>query len=126
MTKNATGNGTILQVELDNFMCHKSLTIDFGPKLNFVTGHNGSGKSAVLTALTVALGGKASFTNRASSISKLLKEGENVGRITVKIRNSGSDAFKPDIYGDVITVERNIVRQGPCGYKLKSKAGKHI
>ena len=34
------------------------------------------GKSAVLTALTVALGGKASFTQRAGSLSKLLKEGQ--------------------------------------------------
>jgi chromosome segregation ATPase len=50
--------------------------VDLGDKINFITGQNGSGKSAILTAIAIALGGKAKFTNRASSISKLLKEGE--------------------------------------------------
>jgi chromosome segregation ATPase len=44
-----------------------------GDKLNFVIGHNGSGKSAILTAITVCLGGKATFTNRGSSVKALLK-----------------------------------------------------
>lgn len=33
------------------------------------------GKSAILTAITVCLGGKATFTNRASSVKTLLKSG---------------------------------------------------
>ena len=36
---------------------------------------NQGGKSAILTGLTVCLGGKATFTNRGSSIKTLLKEG---------------------------------------------------
>jgi structural maintenance of chromosomes protein 6 len=63
-------------------MCHKRLVAKFGESINFVTGHNGSrsllrigGKSAILTALTVALGAKASFTNRGNSLKTFLKEG---------------------------------------------------
>lgn len=50
--------------------------MDFGPFMNFVIGHNGSGKSAVLTALTLCLGGKAAATNRGQSMKAFVKEGE--------------------------------------------------
>jgi chromosome segregation ATPase len=44
--------------------------------MNFVIGHNGSGKSAILTAMTLCLGGKAASTNRGSSMKSFIKEGE--------------------------------------------------
>jgi chromosome segregation ATPase len=44
----------------------------------------------------------------------------------VKIRNCGPDAFRPDVYGDVIIVERKLVKDGNASYKIKSKAGKTI
>lgn len=56
-------------------MCHQNLVIDFGENLNFIIGQNGSGKSAILTAIIIALGGKANFTNRGSSIKTFLKSG---------------------------------------------------
>jgi len=56
--------------------CHRWLEIKFGPFVNFVIGHNGSGKSAILTAITLCLGGKAAATNRGSSMKSLIKEGE--------------------------------------------------
>lgn len=67
--------GTIARVEVVNFMCHKYLKVDFGPKINFVIGHNGSGKSAILTAITLCLGANASATNRGKSVSSFIKEG---------------------------------------------------
>jgi structural maintenance of chromosomes protein 6 len=63
-------------IRLSNKQCHKRLEINFGDKINFVIGHNGSGKSAILTALTICLGGKANATNRATSLKSLIKEGE--------------------------------------------------
>lgn len=56
-------------------MCHEFLKIDFGPKINFVIGHNGSGKSAILTAITIALGATAHSTNRAKNLGSFIKEG---------------------------------------------------
>ena len=57
-------------------MCHAYLEVAVGPLINFVIGHNGSGKSAVLTAITICLGGKASSTNRAGNLKAFIKEGQ--------------------------------------------------
>ena len=69
-------NGIIESVTCTNFMCHTHLEIILGPLINFIIGHNGSGKSAVLTALTICLGGKASATNRGQNLKSFIKEGQ--------------------------------------------------
>ncbi|NXW32086.1 SMC6 protein, partial [Phaetusa simplex] len=69
--------GIIESIQLKNFMCHSMLgPFQFGSNLNFVVGNNGSGKSSVLTALIVGLGGKATATNRGSSLKMFVRDGE--------------------------------------------------
>lgn len=118
--------GAIEYMELLNFMCHEYLEVRLGPQVNFVVGHNGSGKSAILTALTVSLGGKATFTNRGASLKQLIKEGQAKGQVTVRISNNGDGAYRPEVYGNKITVVRAFSREGPASYKVKSAAGKTI
>ena len=67
--------GILQSVTCRNFMCHRTLHVDFGPLINFIIGHNGSGKSAVLTAITLCLGGKATSTNRGQSLKSFVREG---------------------------------------------------
>jgi hypothetical protein len=45
--------GVLSRIYCENFMCHQKLSIDLGPHVNFITGQNGSGKSAILAALQV-------------------------------------------------------------------------
>ncbi|XP_071807403.1 structural maintenance of chromosomes protein 6-like [Asterias amurensis] len=118
--------GVIEHVSVKNFMCHKRLEFNFGPNVNFIVGRNGSGKSAILTAIVVGLGGKAASTNRGSSVKNLIKNTEHVADITIKLRNRGPDAFKPDQYGSTIIVERRIKSDGSSTYKIRSKTGKVI
>lgn len=49
-------------------MCHANLRIDFGKRINFLLGTNGSGKSAIMAALVLGLGGSARTTYRSRSI----------------------------------------------------------
>lgn len=44
-------HGVVDRIELINFMCHKKLVIELGPRLNFVIGHNGSEYSVVMDKL---------------------------------------------------------------------------
>ena len=69
-------NGIIESITCQNFMCHAHLDIRLGPLINFVVGRNGSGKSAILTALAICLGGKASSTNRGQSLKSFIMTGQ--------------------------------------------------
>lgn len=122
----ASEQGVIEEVFCRNFMCHSKLRIKLGPLINFIIGHNGSGKSAVLTALTMCLGGSAKVTNRGASLKSLIKEGEESATLAVKIKNQGDGAYKPELYGRSITVERHFSRGGTSGFKLKNAEDKVI
>ncbi|GBE83226.1 Structural maintenance of chromosomes protein [Sparassis crispa] len=118
--------GIIESIEMHQFMCHKYLTFQFGPQINFIIGHNGSGKSAVLSALTVALGGKANSTGRGSGLKSFIREGQSVAEVTVCLKNQGEEAYKPKDYGKTIVITRRFTREGSSSYKIKSKEGKVV
>uniref|UniRef100_A0A8C5R417 Structural maintenance of chromosomes protein 6 n=1 Tax=Leptobrachium leishanense TaxID=445787 RepID=A0A8C5R417_9ANUR len=123
-TEDTAQTGIIESILLKNFMCHSNLgPFRFGTNVNFITGTNGSGKSAILTALILGLGGKSAFTNRGSSIKDFVQVGQTSADIFITLRNRGQDAFKHEIYGDSIVVHHNLTTDGKRSYKLKSATG---
>ncbi len=46
----------INNIAITNFRCFKSLSINFNPKMNVIIGNNGVGKTAILDAISVAIG----------------------------------------------------------------------
>jgi len=112
--------GIIEEVFCRNFMCHSKLRIKLGPLINFIIGHNGSGKSAIMTALTICLGVKATATNRANSLKSFIKEGEDNAMLSVRIKNQGDLAYQPELYGESIIVERHFNRAGTSSFKIKN------
>ncbi|KAM5316462.1 structural maintenance of chromosomes protein 6 isoform 2-T2 [Glossophaga mutica] len=123
-TLTAAEVGIIESIQLRNFMCHSMLgPFKFGSNVNFIVGNNGSGKSAVLTALIVGLGGKAIATNRGSSLKGFVKDGQNSADISITLRNRGDDAYRANVYGDSIVVQQHISMDGSRSYKLKSQTG---
>jgi chromosome segregation ATPase len=118
--------GYIKKIDMVNFMCHDNLTIEFGPRMNFITGKNGSGKSTILTALTTCLGGKASSTNRGSSVKSLIKEGKSRALIRVTIANKGSNSYDHNRFGDIIQVERRLDAEASGSYKIMNSGGKVV
>ncbi|KAK9292001.1 hypothetical protein L1049_019954 [Liquidambar formosana] len=117
--------GIISKIRVENFMCHSSLQIEFGEWVNFITGQNGSGKSAILTALCVAFGCRAKDTQRASKLKDFIKTGCSYADVQVEIKNQGVDAFKPEMYGDVIIIERRIT-ETTSSTVLKDHQGRKV
>lgn len=113
--------GTLLKIVLIDFMCHKHMTVSFGRKMNFITGQNGSGKSAIVAALQVCLGLSAKSTNRGTKIQNLIRHGSSGNasiRLTLSNEGIEVERFKPKDYGSRITVERILTRSGASQYKL--------
>ena len=107
MTRNAkestsdgeVGRVYIQKIKVTNFMCHDNMEVELGPYTTFIIGRNGSGKSAVLTALCVGMGTKAKTTKRASSMKDFIKHGCAEATVEIHFRNVGEDRFQPDVYG---------------------------
>ena len=113
----AAESGIIRSIRMMNFMCHKHVTLDLNPHINFICGQNGSGKSAALTALTICLGAKASVTNRAGSLKSFIQNGCEKAEVIVNIKNEGDGAYLPELYGDTISVKR-IIHQNRNEFKI--------
>ena len=116
-------NGIIEEITLQNFMCHTHLKVALSPNVNFIIGRNGSGKSAIMTAIVVGLGGKAANTNRGNSLKGFVKDKCGTAVIKIKMKNGGQDAFKPQEYGSHITIERRISSDGVASYKISNAKG---
>ncbi|KAL3645188.1 hypothetical protein CASFOL_010368 [Castilleja foliolosa] len=159
--KNRLQAGIISKIRLENFMCHSNLEIEFGDWVNFITGQNGSGKSAILTALCVAFGSRARGTQRANTMKDFIKNGcsalasltalsvvngfsstfqfqqflaarDDAGAmqcfhalVQIELKNQGEDAFRPEIYGDIIIVDRRI-SETTSAITLKNRQGRRI
>lgn len=111
--------GGIIKVEVENFMCHRHMTVEFGKHVTFVTGQNGSGKSAIAVALQLCLGARTSDTGRGKSLATLIREGsDGPAVLKVVLRNTGVDAYRPEEYGQRIIIERKIPKTGGGGYRI--------
>ncbi|KAJ1864300.1 Structural maintenance of chromosomes protein 6 [Coemansia sp. RSA 989] len=115
--------GIVERVELQDFMCHERADVKLCPKVNFITGQNGSGKSAILTALIIALGGKASATNRAPSLKEFVREGQTRAVVRVHLKNRGSEAYLPERFGSSIIIERQLNTVGNATSLFKIRNG---
>ncbi|XP_057496427.1 structural maintenance of chromosomes protein 5 isoform X1 [Actinidia eriantha] len=80
--------GSIVEIELHNFMTFNNLTCKPGPRLNLVVGPNGSGKSSLVCAIALGLGGEPQLLGRASSVGAFVKRGEETGYIKISLRGN--------------------------------------
>ncbi len=116
--------GIITRIFVENFMCHRKFDIKLNKHLNFITGRNGSGKSAIAAAIQICLGASAKNTGRGSQLSALIREGSSGPAIVdVTLMNEGDDAYHTETYGNRITIRRKIPRTGGATYHILDAHG---
>ncbi|MEM3523591.1 MAG: AAA family ATPase, partial [Thermoproteota archaeon] len=94
-------------------MSYKYSIIPIHPKLNLILGPNGSGKSSILLGVSVGLG--QSRSGRAEKLSDLIRNGEDIARVTLVFDNSpGQDGKRPVpfIRSDELVITRYLRRDG--------------
>ena len=84
-------HGSIVRVTMENFMLCDDMTVYPQPGFNVVLGHNGSGKSALVTALCLGLGGELGSLARCEQLESLVRRGAHQARLEVELHNSGQD-----------------------------------
>lgn len=120
--------GHVKTIELVDFMCHDHMSMNFAPHVTFVSGKNGSGKSATLQALQCSLGVKQTKHGKNASLAKLIRTGMDEAVVRVTIWNKPTvdyEAYRHDAYGDFITIERRITHRTHT-WAIKSSDGKII
>ncbi|KAL9275161.1 Structural maintenance of chromosomes protein 5-like protein, partial [Drosera capensis] len=78
--------GNMIEIELGNFMTFDHLVCKPGPRMNLVIGANGAGKSSLVCAIAIGLGGDPQLLGRASSVGAFVKRGKESGFIKITLR----------------------------------------
>ena len=80
----------ISKLKIDNFKAISKMSIDLKPGINLLIGDNGVGKTSILDAIVVALGGFLNGVNGVSSKNILLSDIKmhtiNLGRAAASIQ----------------------------------------
>src|SRR5512136_1768660 len=102
----------VQEVILENFMSYDYARVPFKQGVNVICEPNGSGKSSLLLAISVALG--QSYTERSRKLSNLIRWGKDQARVTLILDNTkkGNNRTIPKINKDQIFLTRVLRKDG--------------
>ncbi|MHB0975670.1 MAG: DNA repair protein RecN [Candidatus Aquicultorales bacterium] len=97
----------LVELRIKNLALIEDLTIEFGPGLNVLTGETGAGKTVVVGAINLLIGGRAD--------ASLIRSGSETARVEGRFDTAGSaltDDLSELIEGDELIVVRVLSRDG--------------
>ncbi|KOC65567.1 Structural maintenance of chromosomes protein 5 [Habropoda laboriosa] len=87
MSYNCIQKGIITYIYLENFVTYNKVTIKPGRNLNVIIGPNGTGKSTIVCAIVLGLGGKPTTIGRATHVADYVKVGCEEAKIEIHLTN---------------------------------------
>lgn len=92
-------HGTLISLHLKDFLTYTDFYLSFEPGLNVIYGPNGTGKSSILCAILIVLGGNPKNLNRSKSLFDYVRHNQPEAEIEVQINsNTGKVAIKRRIF----------------------------
>ncbi|KAL9554740.1 hypothetical protein MBANPS3_002683 [Mucor bainieri] len=82
--------GSIVKLTLTNFVTYDYCEIAPGPHMNMIIGPNGTGKSTIVCAIALGLGGTPALLGRAKDINEFVKTGEDESIIMIELKKVGT------------------------------------
>ncbi|XP_046478425.1 structural maintenance of chromosomes protein 5 isoform X1 [Neodiprion pinetum] len=114
MANSNVERGIIVKICVENFVTYDHAIIKPGRNLNVIIGPNGTGKSTIVCAIVLGLGGKPKVIGRALHVGEYVKSGRQKGKIEIELKNPGKKNH---------TVTRTITSDGHTQWMLN---GKHV
>ncbi|KAG6844359.1 hypothetical protein H0H87_007540 [Tephrocybe sp. NHM501043] len=78
--------GSIVRIQLKNFVTYDSVEFSVGPYLNMILGPNGTGKSSIACAICLGLNFPPSILGRAADLNSFVKIGKEEGHIEIELK----------------------------------------
>ena len=113
MNSSGIEKGIITYIYLENFVTYNKVAVKPGRYLNVIIGPNGTGKSTIVCAIVLGLGGKPSTIGRAVHVAEYVKAGCQEAKIEIHLKN-GRNA-------DII-ITRTFNVQGKSSWCLNGRA----
>uniref|UniRef100_A0A1B0CS84 Structural maintenance of chromosomes protein 5 n=1 Tax=Lutzomyia longipalpis TaxID=7200 RepID=A0A1B0CS84_LUTLO len=82
--------GKICSVTVNNFITYDSVKMYCGPYLNVIIGPNGTGKSTLVAAIVIGMGGTCSTLSRGKTIVDYIKNGKKKAAVAIEIYKDDS------------------------------------
>ncbi|KDR84246.1 hypothetical protein GALMADRAFT_703330 [Galerina marginata CBS 339.88] len=78
--------GSIVRIQLHNFVTYDYVQFFPGPYLNMIVGPNGTGKSSIACAIALGLNFPPALLGRATDLNSYVKNGESAGYIEIELK----------------------------------------
>lgn len=105
--------GSIRKIEVKNFVTYSHVEMIPGPHLNMIIGPNGTGKSTMVAAIILGLGGNPKVVGRGTKISEYVKHNCDSATINIILQDEREDKF--------IRVTREFDTQDRSWWRLDNK-----
>ena len=85
--------GSIRKIEVKNFVTYSYVQMIPGPHLNMIIGPNGTGKSTMVAAIILGLGGNPKVVGRGTKISEYIKHNCDYAVIHVTLQDENENSY---------------------------------
>ncbi|XP_066273781.1 structural maintenance of chromosomes protein 5-like [Branchiostoma lanceolatum] len=105
--------GAIVRIKMINFFTYDACEFFPGCQLNVIIGPNGTGKSSIVCAMCLGLGGSTNLLGRAKEIGEYVKHGKETGYTELEL-HGGEDK-------DNVVIKRQIHRDNRSDWSLNGQ-----